>query len=85
LTAPPRRSSIGAGGIVAVAASARLAAKRLKQGTLKVYQGLPRGMCTTHAEAIDPDLLAFIKSRSHGSNFFSPGREPVPAPPRLRP
>ena len=33
----------------------------LKNGTLKVYKGYPHGMLTTHAEVINPDLLAFIK------------------------
>jgi len=27
-----------------------------------VYEGLPHGMCTTHPEIINPDLLAFIQS-----------------------
>ena len=34
----------------------------LPKGTLKVYPGLPHGMCTTHPDIINPDLLAFIKS-----------------------
>ena len=38
-----------------------LSAKLLKNGTLKVYKGFPPGMCTTHADVINPDLLAFIK------------------------
>jgi non-heme chloroperoxidase len=47
--------------IVPIDDSARLAAKLLKRGTLKVYQGYPHGMCTTHADVINPDLLAFIQ------------------------
>ena len=47
--------------IVPIADSALLAVKLLKRGTLKVYKGLPHGMATTHAETINPDLLAFIK------------------------
>jgi non-heme chloroperoxidase len=39
-----------------------LQAKLLKKGTLKVYAGYPHGMCTTQAEAINGDLLAFFKS-----------------------
>jgi non-heme chloroperoxidase len=39
-----------------------LQVKLLKQGTLKVYAGFPHGMCTTQAEIINADLLAFIKS-----------------------
>jgi len=48
--------------IVPIAASALLSVKLLKQGTLKVYEKYPHGMCTTHAEAINADLLAFIES-----------------------
>ena len=39
-----------------------LQAELLKNSTLKVYEGFPHGMLTTHAETINPDLLAFIKS-----------------------
>jgi non-heme chloroperoxidase len=35
--------------------------KLLKNGTLKIYDGFPHGMLTTHADVINPDLLAFIK------------------------
>ncbi|WP_208647099.1 alpha/beta fold hydrolase [Mesorhizobium kowhaii] len=42
--------------------SAPLSAKLLKHGTLQTYDGLPHGMCTTHPEVINPDLLAFIKA-----------------------
>jgi non-heme chloroperoxidase len=48
--------------IVPIADSAPLAVKLVKNGTLKVYEGLPHGMCTTHPEVINPDLLAFIQS-----------------------
>ncbi|SNS31639.1 non-heme chloroperoxidase [Sphingomonas laterariae] len=48
--------------IVPYADSAPLAAALLKHGTLKTYKGLPHGMCTTHPEIINADLLAFIKS-----------------------
>ena len=42
--------------------SAPLSVKLLKKGTLKSYEGLPHGMCTTHPDVINPDLLAFIKA-----------------------
>jgi non-heme chloroperoxidase len=48
--------------IVPIAASAPLSAKLLKRATLKVYETFPHGMCTTHADVINPDLLAFIPS-----------------------
>lgn len=46
--------------IVPIADSAPLSAKLLRQSTLKVYEGLPHGMCTTHADVINTDLLAFL-------------------------
>ena len=48
--------------IVPIADSALLSIKLLKSGTLKVYEGFPHGMLTTHADVVNPDLLAFIKS-----------------------
>ncbi len=39
-----------------------LQAKLLKNATLKVYKGYPHGMMTTHADVINADLLAFIRS-----------------------
>jgi non-heme chloroperoxidase len=47
--------------IVPIADSALLSVKLLKQGTLQVYEKFPHGMCTTHAEVVNPDLLAFIR------------------------
>lgn len=46
---------------VPIADSAELSIKLVKNGTLKVYKGYPHGMCTTHPEVINEDLLAFIK------------------------
>jgi non-heme chloroperoxidase len=48
--------------VVPIAASAELSIELLQHGTLKVYPGYPHGMCTTHADTIDPDLLAFIEA-----------------------
>jgi len=48
--------------IVPIADSALLAIKLLKNGTLKVYEGLPHGMATTHADIVNADLLAFFRS-----------------------
>lgn len=48
--------------VVPIAAAGLKSAKLLKNGTLKVYPGFPHGMCTTHADVINPDLLAFFKS-----------------------
>jgi non-heme chloroperoxidase len=48
--------------IVPIADAALLSIKLLKNGTLKVYPGFPHGMCTTHADVINADLLEFIRS-----------------------
>lgn len=47
--------------IVPIADAALKSIKLLKDGTLKVYAGYPHGMLTTHADVINPDLLAFFK------------------------
>ena len=47
--------------IVPYADSAPLSVKLHRNGTLKTYAGLPHGMCTTHPDVINADLLAFIK------------------------
>ncbi|MBR1141351.1 MULTISPECIES: alpha/beta fold hydrolase [Bradyrhizobium] len=46
--------------IVPVADSAPLSAKLLKTSSLKIYDGLPHGICTTHAAIVNADLSAFI-------------------------
>lgn len=48
--------------IVPVADSALLSAKLLKTSTLKIYEKLPHGMCTTHADRINADLLGLLKA-----------------------
>ena len=48
--------------IVPIADAALKSVKLLKNGTLKVYKGFPHGMLTTHADVINPDLLAFFTS-----------------------
>ena len=48
--------------IVPIADSALLSVKLLKNGTLKVYKSYPHGMCTTHADVINADLLAFVRA-----------------------
>ncbi|WP_411907046.1 alpha/beta fold hydrolase [Rhizobium mayense] len=48
--------------IVPVKASAELAVKLLKKGTLKVYPGYPHGMLATNPDVLNADMLAFIRS-----------------------
>ena len=47
--------------IVPIGASALLSSKIVKGAMLKVYPGLPHGMCSTHKDQINSDLLAFVK------------------------
>jgi non-heme chloroperoxidase len=46
--------------IVPIGASAMLSSKLVKGSTLKVYPGLPHGMCSTHKDQINADLLGFV-------------------------
>ena len=45
-----------------IADSAELAVKLVKGATLKVYDGAPHGLCTTEADKVNADLLAFVKT-----------------------
>ncbi len=45
--------------------AALLSSKLLKNGTLKLYEGLPHGMCTTHPDIVNPDILAFVRDGAH--------------------
>jgi non-heme chloroperoxidase len=49
--------------IVPIGASAMQSSTLVKGATLKVYPGLPHGMCTTNADQINADLLAFIQAK----------------------
>jgi non-heme chloroperoxidase len=48
--------------IVPIGAAGLLSAKVVKNSKLKVYPGFPHGMCTTEADQINADLLAFFQS-----------------------
>jgi len=47
--------------IVPIGDSAMLSSKIVKDATLKVYPGAPHGMCTTLADQINSELLAFLQ------------------------
>ena len=51
--------------IVPFADAAVLSAKLVKKSTLKIYPGLPHGMCTTNPEQINADLFAFCKTAAN--------------------
>ena len=71
--------------VVPIADSALLSSKLLKNATLKVHQGFPHGMCTTHADVVNPELLAFIKgdlqaSEDAKARRSAPARSGGPSP-----
>ena len=46
--------------IVPIGASALRSSKLIPNATLKIYNGAPHGMCTTHKDQVNEELLAFI-------------------------
>jgi non-heme chloroperoxidase len=48
--------------IVPFAAAGQLQSQLIKGATLKVYKGAPHGLCTTHKERVNEDLLAFLRA-----------------------
>jgi non-heme chloroperoxidase len=48
--------------IVPIGASAMLSSKIVKNATLKVLKGAPHGMCTTHKDWVNEELLTFLKA-----------------------
>jgi non-heme chloroperoxidase len=53
--------------IVPIADTAILSAKLIKNAILKVYPGLPHGMCQTHKDLVNADLLKFILQTQQSS------------------
>ena len=47
--------------IVPYADAGPLSAKLLQNGTLRTYKDLPHGLCQTHSEIVNADLLAFVR------------------------
>jgi non-heme chloroperoxidase len=48
--------------IVPIDAAGKASAKILKNATLKIYEGAPHGLPTTHKDQLNADLLAFLQS-----------------------
>jgi non-heme chloroperoxidase len=48
--------------IVPFANSAQRTAKLVKCARLEVYRGAPHGLCSTHKDQVNADLLAFARS-----------------------
>jgi non-heme chloroperoxidase len=53
--------------VVPIAISSLVSSKIVKGATLKVYPGLPHGMCSTHKDVINADLLQFIQQAQQSS------------------
>ena len=47
--------------IVPIDASARAAAKLVQHARLVIYEGAPHGMCSTHKDRVNQELLAFFR------------------------
>jgi non-heme chloroperoxidase len=70
--------------VVPIADSAMLSSKLLKNATLKVYKGFPHGMPTTHADVLNPEILAFIEEGKATRPSARPrSGGPSPAPPSV--
>src|SRR5262245_31520559 len=48
--------------IVPIGASAMLSCKLIRNAHLEIYKGAPHGLCSTHKERVNADLLAFCKA-----------------------
>src|SRR5712671_4973110 len=47
--------------IVPIGASAQLSSKLVRNARLEVYKGAPHGLCSTHKDKVNAELLAFLK------------------------
>ncbi len=48
--------------IVPIGASALISSKLIKNAQLKIYKGAPHGLCSTHKDQVNEDLLAFFRA-----------------------
>jgi non-heme chloroperoxidase len=48
--------------IVPIAAAAPLSANLLQASTLRIYEKLPHGLCTTHADIVNAEILNFVSA-----------------------
>jgi len=48
--------------IVPIGASALLSSKLIKNARLEIYKGAPHGMCSTHKDQVNADLLSFVRA-----------------------
>ena len=68
--------------VVPIGVTAHRSSKIVKGATLKVYPGLPHGMCSTHKDQINSDLLEFLGAGAAtgktATRSVRPGVEPQP-------
>jgi len=57
-----RRGHGRSGQTVPIGPSALISSTLVKGATLKVYPGFDHGMCTTHKDVVNADLLAFFQA-----------------------
>jgi non-heme chloroperoxidase len=60
--------------IVPIDVSAHRSSKLIRGATLKVYPGLPHGMCSTHKDRINADLFAFLGEETRATTSRTPAR-----------
>ncbi len=63
--------------IVPIGVSAMLSSKIVRGAILKVYPGAPHGICSTHKDQINADLLAFIRGERVPDISMESRMEPV--------
>src|SRR4028119_2443757 len=56
--------------VVPIGASAMLSSKLVKGSVLKVYEGAPHGLPSTHKDRVNEDMLAFIKAGFGAAPWF---------------
>lgn len=61
--------------IVPLGDSSLLSAKLVKGAILKVYPGLPHGMCSTHKDQINADLLSFVQASTEARRASQMGAQ----------
>ena len=60
--------------VVPIGVTAHRSSKIVKGATLKVYPGLPHGMCQTHKDQINADLLAFCREETRAATSRTSAR-----------
>ena len=65
--------------IVPYANAGPLTAKLLKNGRLITYKDLPHGLCQTHPEIVNPEILAFLRGKEAKADQQAEAATPVMA------